>query len=117
MGELILWVLVVAALSTFIVETAFIYVSQAKKLLDGGVDVPLDIKLIAYFWLAVGYPADVLFNWTRGTIMFRELPKEFLFTERVQRHVSVLGTHHQQRKAIGWAQILNRIDPGHVRFV
>ena len=107
----IVWLIVVIALSTFAVETAFVYVSIAKKILRL-YKIPLDLKCIAYFWLIVGYPADIVFNWTRGTIMFLEFPRELLFTSRIQRLIYDKGWRGE--KAQEWAEIMNEVDPGHV---
>jgi len=82
MGELLLWTLVTGALATFVVETGFVYLSTAQRLLKKDL-LQLDMKLIAYIWLAIGYPSDILFNWIRGTWMLKELPREFLFTSRI----------------------------------
>ena len=59
--------------------------------------------------LLVGVVADVIFNWLIGTLIFREFPREFLFTTRVKRHAKD-GT---ELGAL-WATRLNRIMPGHV---
>lgn len=117
MGDLILWILVTAALATFVVETAFVYVATAKRLLKRNL-LALDMKLVAYIWLAVGYPADIAFNWTRGWIMFRRRPREFLFSETVQWIVDHRSevTIDQWQKAHQWAAVLNEIDPGHIRL-
>lgn len=118
MGDLLLWVLVTAALATFVVETGFVYVATAKRLLELPGGIPLDIKLIAYIWLAVGYPADIVFNWTRGWFMFRRIPREALFSSTVQWIVDHRSevTLRQWQKAHEWAVILNEIDPGHIKF-
>ena len=108
-----IWILVVIALSTFVVETAFVYVSTAKRLLESDLPFPMDMKAIAYFWLVVGLPADMIFNLTRGTFMFRELPRELLFTARIKRHQFTTGW--RGKKAKQWAKLLNFVDPGHVR--
>lgn len=42
-------------------------------------------KVIAYPWLVIGLLVDVLFNLVVGTLVFAELPREFLFTTRVSR--------------------------------
>ncbi|MGI9250209.1 MAG: hypothetical protein ACR2PR_03300 [Pseudohongiellaceae bacterium] len=59
--------------------------------------------------LLVGVISDVLFNWIFGTIIFREFPREFLFTSRVKRHA-------EKRTQLGhiWKERLNKIMPGHV---
>ena len=53
---------------------------------------------------------DVIFNVTWGTIIFRELPREWLFTQRVQRHMHDTDNHVVRL----WARRLNFIEPGHV---
>lgn len=63
---------------------------------------------------------DVLFNFTAGTLIFRELPRALLFTDRVKRHyrdVTRKGKPQgsDYRAAERWARRLNWIDPGHVR--
>lgn len=71
------------------------------------------IKVPAYVAVFVGLIADVLFNATWGTVVFRELPKEFLFTDRLKRHWR--GTDEvQKNRAAPWVKRVNLIDPGHV---
>lgn len=104
----------VVALATFAVETGFVYCITAKRLLDEGI-LPVDMKALAYFWLVVGYVGDILFNVTRGTWIFRELPKEWLFSSRVGR--LCLGPDGWRKdRALTWAALLNSISPGHVRL-
>jgi hypothetical protein len=63
--------------------------------------------------LLVAWPLDVLFNVIHGTWMFRELPREWLFTTRCQRHV--VGTDARRRRmALFWRRQLNPFDEGHV---
>jgi len=107
------WFLVTVALASFAVETAFMQLASAKRVLAAGVPMPLDIRLVSYFWLVVGYPADVAFNLTRGTWIFRELPRELLFTSRVKRHYRN-SSGRRLDQAILWARILNAIMPEHV---
>lgn len=72
------------------------------------VDIP--IRIYGY----VGLIWDVLFNLTWGTVIFREPPRELLFTDRVQRHIE--GTGRRQAVASDWAVRLNKLDPGHVKI-
>ena len=66
-----------------------------------------------YLSLALGVLADVLFNAIWGTIIFRELPRELMFTSRLKRHW--YGTDKQQRvRATDWVIRVNLIDPDHV---
>lgn len=43
-------------------------------------------KVMGYPFLALGYIADTLLNCTVGTVLFLELPREFLLSPRVARH-------------------------------
>jgi hypothetical protein len=56
---------------------------------------------------------DVFFNLTWGTIIYRELPREFLFTTRTKRHIGD-SAGRNYLAARRWAFRLNAIDPGHV---
>lgn len=105
----------IAVLSAFTVFTAFILVYSVKNLLDSGVKLKWYLKAVAYFWLAVGYPADIIFNWIWGTVIFRELPREGTFSKRVQRHLDEsLGW--RLGRALEWGAVLNAVDHGHVRI-
>jgi hypothetical protein len=61
----------------------------------------------------VGLVLDAAFNLTFGTVMFRELPHELLFSSRVQRHVRSGGK--RSRLARFWARQLNTFDPDHIK--
>ena len=90
----------------------FFALSRAIMLRDAEQDDLLDwrIKVPIYVYLAIGVVFDVLFNWTFGTLIFRELPREFLFTSRVQRHAD-----DDNPRADYWVRVLNIIEPGHVK--
>ena len=73
----------------------------------------LIVKVPIFIWLFVGVIADIVFNATWGTAIFRELPNEFLFTDRLKRHW--YGDDVTQRdRAERWVWRVNMIDPGHV---
>jgi hypothetical protein len=55
---------------------------------------------------------DFTFNQTFGTFIFRELPKEALFTQRVQRHIK----DKNNKLALFFAFILNAVEPGHINL-
>jgi len=59
----------------------------------------------------IGLLLDAAFNITFGTLFFRELPKEWLFSSRVQRH---WRSDKNDRMAVFWAARLNEIDAGHI---
>lgn len=108
----IVWAVLVTSAANFCVETGFMAVASAKRVIDAGA-APRDIKAVAYFWLVVGWPADVLFNWTRGSWEFKEFPRELTFSSRVQRHVRE-SSDWRLGRALHWANILNLIWPGHI---
>jgi hypothetical protein len=110
-----LWSLVVVAASTFIVESAFLGLGSARRAQAAGV-LSGEVKLVAYLLVLIGLPADVTFNLVRGTLMFRELPRELLFSSRVKRHVRE-STGWRHDKALQWMAFLNVVDPGHIREV
>lgn len=68
------------------------------------------IKVPVYCALVLGVLADVVFNLLWGTVIFRELPREFLFTTRLKRQ----WRENENPRAERWVNIVNLIDPGHV---
>lgn len=64
---------------------------------------------------------DVVWNITLGSLIYRELPREWLFTTRTQRHYDELTIAYDQlsglrkERAVYWAGVLNAIDPGHIK--
>lgn len=69
---------------------------------------------VMLFPLAVtGLLLDVAFNATFGSLMYREFPRELLFTARCKRHFH--GEDGSRRRmAAWWARQLNQFDPGHI---
>lgn len=47
----------------------------------------LETKFFAYPLAAVGVLADFLYNVVVGTVIFLELPREYLLTKRLKRHL------------------------------
>lgn len=110
---LVKWTLIFAIASTFLVETAFVEVVAAKAMLKRGL-LTTELRLVAYFWLIVGYPADAIFNLTRGVIMFRELnPHALLFSPRIDFYMRNPNRCKKLDRAVRWAALLNTLDPGH----
>ena len=75
-------------------------------------------EALGFAWYG-GYPfffvaliMDVLFNITYGTLLFRELPKELLFTARCSRHLKGKGI---QLARAHWVctNLLDPADKGH----
>ena len=100
--------------SAFVVITAFVFTFSLKRLVEPGVWCPWYVHVIAIVWLVLGVAADCVFNLLLGSLIFRELPHELLFTDRVQRHYARTDGNWRQAKADQWRQFLNAIDPDHV---
>lgn len=107
------WLAVVVLASTFTVETAFVQVVTSKAMLKRGL-LTKEFRLVAYFWLLVGYPADFVFNVTRGMIMFRTLnPHGAFFSQRIDYYMHNPTRCKKLDKAVQWGALLNTLDPGH----
>lgn len=105
-----------AVAAAFVVITGFVFVSTVKRVLEAAVWCPWYVKLVAWLWLFVGVIADAAFNAFWGTIIFRERPRELLFTARVKRHCreSAGRSEWRYKKACDWRDFLNAVDPEHV---
>lgn len=104
------WLALGAGMAMFCVCTGFLTVFMLKRAIDAGVWMPVWVKGIGYFWLAVGVPADAAYNLVIGTLEFREWPRELMFSSRVQRLVDE-GEGWRRERAIKWARFLNVVDP------
>jgi len=107
----IIWLLVSAALATFVVYTAFLALCTAKRMIASGVSLPADLKLTCYLWLLIGWPADFVYNLLRGTLRHLEWPHELTYSARVQRLA-----RKGDKEAIEWARLLNAGDEDHVKL-
>jgi hypothetical protein len=67
----------------------FLAIMDVKKARDAG-RLTRAAKLIAYPILGIGYVLDFSFNVT-SSVLFLELPREWLFTARVSRHIQNSG--------------------------
>ena len=70
----------------FAVHWSYVAIMAAKR-----VQMTAYWRVILYPLAAFGLALDVAFNLTFGTVMFVELPREWLFSHRVQRHVTSDG--------------------------
>ena len=104
------WLVVSTALSVFVVCTAFPAVMLLHRALVAGVWVPAEAKATGYVLLVLGVPADIGYNLIIGTLRFRELPRELMFSSRVQRHIDE-SDGWRLEQAIEWAEFLNFCDP------
>lgn len=110
----ILWdVLYVAVGAWIVLGMLFPAYPTIHRLHKEGVKLGLVIRIPMFIALVLGLLADVLFNAIWGTLIFRELPKEWLFTDRLKRHWR--GENAKQiGRAANWVHRVNLVDPGHV---
>lgn len=108
MIELTAWL----ALAWFVLMGSFVLVMRAKRLLNEDGELSLFWLVNILPWAAVGLLLDLAFNATAGSIMYLEVPREWLFTSRCKRHKDDAGW--RGHVARWWARQLNQIDPGHV---
>jgi hypothetical protein len=113
MIELLIWAVTITLGSAVGVAGWFFAYAHAKHLKEEGIRFNAIMKIPLHIYLYAGVLFDVVFNLTVGSIVFREVPKEWLFTTRVQRHVT--ADSWRQATAKVWAQRLNKVDPGHVK--
>lgn len=101
------YVALITLAATFIIYTAFLVLCTLKAIQAKGVEIPEGIRRVGKFWLAVGVPADIAFNWTVGAYWFREW-RGWTFSSHIQNRVDRgLWDHRTQE----WALFLNAGDP------
>ena len=105
----------VAVVATVLVYVAFLALCGAKLIIGRGALLPADMRAVAKLVLAVGYPADVAYNWTRGAWMFRRGWRlEWLgttFSSHIQARVD---RGDRDSMTMQWVKLLNAGDPGHI---
>jgi len=93
----------------------FFAYAYARKLKNQGISFhKYWVTYPMYIFLAFGAILDVLFNFTAGSIIFREFPKEFFFTSRVKRWTKADPADPRQAAADIWKVRINKIEPGHI---
>ena len=107
MLKFIFMILAIAIASWLVLGALFLGYPTVQRLKHQKDQFGWIVKVPVYFALAFGIVADVVFNATWGTVIFRELPKEWLFTDRLKRH-------RDNPRAARWIARVNLIDPGHV---
>lgn len=100
-------------ISWFVLMGSYVLVMHAKRILDEGAKLSLFWRVNLVPWLAVGLVLDVAFNLVAGTLMFAELPREWLFTTRAERHFRH-SDGWRLKIAQFWARTLNVFDPFHI---
>lgn len=86
----------------------FLAVMMLKQRRDS---LPMVTKRFGYIVLGIGYALDFLFN-VSSSLLFLEIPQEWLFTARVSRHVKEVGWRGNLAR---WfcGVLLEPVDPGH----
>lgn len=97
----------VLAFSTWIF---FLAAMSLKKARDAG-RMTNAAKFFGYGVMWIGKPLDFVFN-VASSFLFLELPREWLFTSRVSRHIKETGWRADLAK---WCcdNFLDPFDPGH----
>jgi len=64
-------------------------------------------------WVVIGYLVDVVANIFVATLLFLELPRELLVTDRLQRYIKTEGTSAWRRSIAVWVcdDLLDIFDP------
>jgi len=108
--------LFIMVLSWLILGGIFFAYPTVRRLKDQKDEFGWIVKVPIYLWILLGALSDVVFNVTWGSIIFRELPHEFFFTDRLKRHWYEDNTDNnkQRDRAVPWVRRVNLIDPGHV---
>lgn len=114
-----LWT-IVSLVGTWIgVVWAFVAVMHGKARMESG-ELTLFWKVHLLPLAAIGVVLDVAFNFTFGVVMFAELPRELMFSSRVQRHYNGGTTLRpsspwQVALARFWGRQLNQMAEFHIR--
>ncbi|MEO8466228.1 MAG: hypothetical protein ABI640_12865 [Gammaproteobacteria bacterium] len=107
----IVWLLVAMLIATVVVYVGFLAYCGAKLIDSQGVTLPADFRLVVTVTIWIAAIADVVFNWTRGTLMFREL-RGTTFSSHIQWRVD---HGHRDPLTLEWVRILNAGEKGHIR--
>jgi len=109
----ILTILEIALLSWLVLGGVFLSYPTVVRLKEYKDELGWISLVPIYLWLVLGAIADICFNVTWGTWIFKELPREFMFTHRLRRHWYG-NSESMKRKAEPWVKRVNLVDPGHV---
>jgi hypothetical protein len=96
-------------LLTWVTWLLYVAVMHLRSRYD---DMPRASRVLAYPVLVVGVLCDVALNVAVGTLLFLDMPREFLLTARLKRYQSAPGTW--RAKAARWVckNLLNPFDDG-----
>jgi hypothetical protein len=91
----------------------YVAVMRLKMVRDAG-KLTAVTKPLAYATLAAGLVLDLLVNAVIGSILFRELPKEWTLSARLTRHSNALVGWRRGRAIKLRTALLDNIDPAGV---
>lgn len=109
----ILWIGTTALASWLLLTIGFFAITLARERRDAGIEFGWVVRYPLYLMLAIGAIADVVFNVLIGSVIFREVPKEWFFTQRIKRLVES-SDKEQYEVASKWKERINKIQPGHI---
>lgn len=96
---------------TWLFYVAFMHLKEHRAEIEGKIGV-LKYGLVPFFIFAL--IMDVVFNLIIGTMIFREIPKEWLFTARCSRHLKSSGWRLRNAHWI-CSYLLNPFDENHCK--
>lgn len=102
-----LWLALSVLLTWFVLVNGYIVYMAASAVLERGQKLNWFMKIPAVVLVLLGLPADVIFNWIAGTILFRERPHEWVFTARCKRHKAGQDGWRKD-KAMKWCAAMNK---------
>lgn len=108
------WIVGILLGAPFTVFSAFMALCTARSVQEAGVEFPPGMLTVARIWLLLGWPADVLFNATWGSWIFKEW-RGLTFSAHIQLRIDNGLWDH---KTVMWALFLNAGDPSghHIRL-
>jgi hypothetical protein len=113
MDTIVYWILGLTFGATFWVYIAFFALCTAKRLLKAGVRLRPGMKVVCYFLLITGWPADVIFNIIQGSWEFGEL-RGITFTSRIKYYYEYPIERPREGDYEYWFKLLEVADTGHV---
>jgi hypothetical protein len=100
-------------LTTFLLYIAIMFIKEKQDVLYAG---PGIVRWICFFFLFLGLVSDTALNWWSMTVFYLEIPKEFLTTARVVRHLKT-GSGWRYTQSVYWCHYwLTPFDPNHCKY-
>jgi type IV secretory pathway TrbL component len=98
------------SLAIYITLTGWFFAyTKIKELHEKGVQFDWVVRVPMYAFLFIGFVCDVILNAVWGSIIFRELPRELTFSQRLRR-----WKWSGHPAALRWRDRINKIQPDHI---